>query len=124
MCIVCCSVNAVDAAFAVSAAENVVKSVPKAIIPSQSFFLPYLHLLRSSMMDIHAGRFFIASADHTQELPSISFVEPGMVGQKIQRIDPHRRHVIADILEKKARDPLVSEFFVHIDCAYIGRILA
>ena len=29
MCIVCCSVNAVDAAYAVSAAKNVVKSVPK-----------------------------------------------------------------------------------------------
>ena len=41
MCIVCCSVNAVDAAYAAYAAENVVKSVPKAIIPSQSFFLPY-----------------------------------------------------------------------------------
>lgn len=73
------------------------------------------------MMDVHARRLFIASADHTQELPSISFVEPGVIGQKIQRIDPHRRHVIADILEKKARDPLVSEFFVHIDCAHIRR---
>ena len=32
MCIVCCSVNAVDAAYAAYAAENVVKSVPKAIL--------------------------------------------------------------------------------------------
>ena len=61
------------------------------------------------MMDVHAGRLFIASADHTKELPSISFVEPGMIGQKIQRVDSHRRHVIADILEKKACDPLVKE---------------
>ena len=32
MCIVCYSVNAVDAAYAADAAENVVKSVPKAIV--------------------------------------------------------------------------------------------
>jgi hypothetical protein len=39
MCIVCCSVNAVDAAYAAYAAENVVKSVPKAILVLRDDFV-------------------------------------------------------------------------------------
>ena len=60
----------------------------------------------SGAVDIHSGHDFLTVAlRHAEEFPAVALVKAGMIGQKIERRNAHRRQIIADKPQQTARQP-------------------